>query len=396
MQETPFFFGSGRHEYSLDAATGRVNWKFNWGADGEWERTFWQQIVKNRGTRSSPHFENGRIYFGTGSCAVYCLDAATGQKVWKTRLLDDERLERMEGQIFYSSVLYDGKLFMAFSGGDAALFCLDAETGAIRWQFRIAQDVPADWRTGGGSLWTSGAIDERNRIVYNVTGSNKAFMPNLNLYTESIIAHDIDTGELLWYDQAHPQDSFDLDFCAHPVLFEAQAPQRFRGYSRPCVAAGNKGGIYCWNRYTGERYWKVMLGGVCASCGPLIDAIAAAYNKVYVQYASPVSNPALATSAGINAFNGDIEWVVPNSAQNSAPIAVANGVLYQGLVDGKFEALDAHTGRRLWAFNMPSSFRGGAAIANGAVFAGNGEASSWEGQPLSYAHSMYCFTLDGR
>ncbi len=401
LQQTPsvigdtVFVGSGRYEYALEAGTGKVKWRYNWGADGEWERTVWQGTVKNRGTRSSPQYYNGRIYFGTGTCAVFCVDAATGRKVWKTRLLDDERLERMEGQIFYSPVVYDDKLFIGYSGGDATLFCLDADTGAIRWRFRVAQDVPEDWQTGGGSLWTSGAIDAENGIIYNVTGSNKAFMPNLNLYTESIIAHDMNTGELLWYDQAHPQDSFDLDFCAHPMIFDAAAPSRIRGESRPCVAAGNKGGIFCWNRYTGELYWKVMLGMACASCGPLIDAVAAAYNRVYVQYASPTSSPAMAVTAGLNAYNGNIEWIVPNPAMNSAPISVANGVLYQGLLDGTFEALDAETGRRLWEYKMPSAYRGGAAIANGAVFTSNGEPSAWSGERLPYQHSVYCFTVGG-
>jgi glucose dehydrogenase len=401
IQQTPavvgntLFFGAGRYEYALDSATGKVKWSYNWGADAEWERSAWQTTLKNRGTRSSPQYDNGRVYFGTGTCAVFCLDAATGQKIWKTRLLDDERLERMEGQIFYSPVVYQGKLFIGYSGGDATIYCLDAETGAIRWQFRVAQEVPAELGTGGGSVWTSGAIDEKQNIIYNVTGSNKSFMPNLTLYSESIVAHDIDTGELLWYYQAHPQDAFDLDFCAHPMVFDAQAPARIRGGVRHCVAAGNKGGIYCCDRYTGELYWKVMLGQPCGSCGPLIDAIATAYNKVYVQYASPASKPAMAVTAGLNAYNGNVEWIVPNPGMNSAPIAIANGVLYQGLVDGRFEALDAHSGNRLWEFQMPSAFRGGAAIANGAVYAGNGEPSSWAGEPLPYQHSMYCFTVDG-
>jgi glucose dehydrogenase len=402
IQQTPavvgdtVFFGSGRYQYAVDSATGKAKWKYNWGADGEWERTVWQGTLKNRGTRSSPQYANGRIYFGTGTCSVFCVDVATGTKVWKTRLLDDERLERMEGQIFYSPVLYQDKVFIAYSGGDATLYCLDADTGAIRWEFRIAQDVPREFRTGGGSLWTSGAIDEKNNVIYNVTGSNKAFMPNLNLYSESIIAHDINTGELLWYYQAHAQDSFDLDFCAHPMVFDAVAPARIRGDVRPCVAAGNKAGIYCWNRNTGELYWKVMLGEASSSSGPLIDAIATAYNKVYVQYASPTSSPAMAVSAALNAYNGDIEWVRPNADMNSAPLAVANDVLYQGLVNGDFEALDAQSGRKLWGYKFPSSFRGGAAIANGAVYAGNGEPTSWGGEKLPYQHSLYCFTLDGK
>ena len=399
IQQTPtvigdtLFFGSGRYEYAVDSATGKLKWKFEWASRGEWEKTSWQQALKNRGTRSSPHYENGRIYFGSGSTTVYCVDAASGNEVWRRSLTTDQL---MEPQSFYSPVVYNGKVFMAYSGGDAAIFCLDAETGAIRWKFRVAQDIPLEWKTGGGSVWTSGAIDEKHNIIYNATGSNKAFAPNLNLYTTSIVAHDIDTGELLWYYQAHPQDAFDLDFCAHPMVLDAVSPARFRDDIRPCVVAGNKAGIYCLNRHTGQLYWHVMLGAACSSCGPLIDAIATADNKVFAQYASPVSTPPMAVTAALNAYNGNIEWIVPNPEMNSAPIAVANGVLYQGLNNGMVEALDAKNGRRLWGYKMPSSYRGGVAIANGAIYTSNGEPTSWAGEQLPYKHSLYCFTVDGK
>ena len=218
----------------------------------------------------------------------------------------------------------------------------------------------------------------------------------MGLYTTSVVAHDMDTGELLWYYQAHPQDAFDLDFCAHPMVLDAVSPARFRSDVRSCVVAGNKGGIYCLNRYSGELYWHVMLGAACSSCGPLIDAIATANNKVYCQYASAVSIPPMAVTAALNAYNGDIEWIVPKPDMNSAPIAGANGVLYQGLNNGMVEALDASSGRRLWGYKMPSAYRGGVAVANGAIYTGNGEPTSWDGKPLPYKHSLYCFTIDGK
>ena len=102
-------------------------------------------------------------------------------------------------------------------------------------------------------------------------------------------------------------------------------------------------------------------------------------------------------TAALNAYNGDIEWIVPNPSSQTAPIAVANGVLYQGFEPGaKVEALDALTGRRLWEYSLPSPYRGGVAIANGAVYTTNGEASSWRGEPVPYKYSVFCFTVDGK
>ena len=102
-------------------------------------------------------------------------------------------------------------------------------------------------------------------------------------------------------------------------------------------------------------------------------------------------------TAALNAYNGNIEWIVPNPGPQSAPIAVANGVLYQGYLEpAKIEALDAATGRKLWEFPLPSEFRGGFAVANGKLYASNGEPTSWKEGQLPYKHSLYCFTIDGQ
>jgi len=389
------YFGAGRYFYAVDSASGKLNWKFDWGSNGDWEATGGWVEARWRGTRSSPQFYEGRIYFGTSACTVFCLDAATGKKVWQTALMEREQAEHAAAQIYSSPIVYSGKVFISSSGMNATIFCLDAGTGAIRWKFRVAQDVPADWETGGGSPWTSGAIDEQHNILYTATGNDKVILPNLGLYSESLVAHDLDTGELLWYYQVHPQDSFDLDFNAHPMIFDAVAPPRIRGDVRPCVAAGNKAGMYCWNRYTGELYWKVMLGMQCATCGPENNASAVAYDRLFLEWNSAGIAPVY-TTAALNPYTGDVEWMVPNPAASSSPIALANEVLYEGFMNGKIQALDAKNGKKLWDYTLPSPFRGGCAVANGAMYASNGEGGGWEAEPVSYKYSVYCFTLDGK
>ena len=110
-------------------------------------------------------------------------------------------------------------------------------TPGVSWRFKTAPEG------AGGSVWGSPAIDEEEHIVYNVTGSAKAFMPpGPMLYTESIVAHDLESGELLWYSQARPRSPHDLDFGCHPMIFDAKAPAGYRGnVVRNCVAAGSKG-----------------------------------------------------------------------------------------------------------------------------------------------------------
>ncbi len=395
IQTTPtvvgdtLFFGAGGYYYSVDSRTGKLKWKFETGTGS------WVDPYKNGGTRSSCQYENGKIYFGDGLCNVHCLDAATGKEIWKTNMENDKL---MNASMMYSPVVYKGKVLVGDTSSTAEIAALDAETGAIRWRFRVAKDVPAEFKAGRGSLWTSGAVDEQQNAVFNATGNNNAFFPpGPMLYTNSILSHDIDTGELMWSFQPLPQDNFDLDFCAHPMVFDAVAPPRLHGHVRQCVGAGNKAAFYCLNRYTGELYWKVALWAANMSGGPRTNAVAAAYNKVFIQSTSPGNKQLLATTAALNAYNGDIEWIAPNPNAQTSPLAVANGVLYQGFISKpKVEALDAKTGRRLWEHPLPSDFRGGVSIANGALFTSNGESHAWEGEKVDHKFSVFCFTIDGK
>ncbi len=384
------FIGAGAYQYALDSATGELKWKTETGTIGPYSG-----LGKNQGIRSSSNYYNGKVYYGTPQCDAVAVDAATGKILWKTNLEKDTKLK---SSIFYAPVVYKDRVIMGYTSEMAQIVCLDADTGAIRWRYRVVPDVPEEIRAGGGSLWTSGAIDEQMNATFNVTGDSKSFMPaGPVLWAESVLAHDLDTGELLWGYQAHPNDAFDIEYCAHPMIFDAVSPERLRNDVRQCVGAGNKAGFTCLNRHSGELYWRVMLGQACASCGPLINSTAVAYNKVYIQNASPASSPPLAVTAALNAYNGEIEWIVPNPQMSSAPIAIANGVLYQGLATvHKLEALNARNGRRLWEYTLPSEFRGGVAIANGALYTSNGEPQAWKGDQKPYKHSIFCFTIDGK
>jgi outer membrane protein assembly factor BamB len=397
------FFGAGGYYYSLDSITGKLKWSFAVG-DKDWINS---NKNKNQAVRSSCEYVDGRIYFGTGFNNVHCLDANTGKEIWKTTLAKD-------GQTEFSPVVYKGKVFMGYSGPAPELFCLDAETGAIRWRWRVNQDVPEKSGGGGGSLWTSSAIDEQQNVVFTATGNNNAYSPAASmLYTNSLVSHDADTGELLWAYQDHPQDAHDLDFCAHPMVFDAVSPPRLRGDIRHCVAAGNKVNMVCLNRHSGELFWRVSLNAFAAGTGgPKVNATAVAYNNVYIQTFAPTVMPifmddaewkqkenesVLAVTAALDAYNGEIRWMVPNLGRNSSPLAVANGVLYQGIQKpAKIEALNAKTGERLWEAPMPSPYRGGASIANGAVYTSNGELLSGLLTRGSYPYSVYCFTIDGK
>lgn len=377
--DTLFFGAHDGYQYALESATGKLKWKFK--APGEANRV-----------RSSCQYVEGRIYFGDNDTTVRCLDAAQGREIWRTTISDPKN------HIFCSVAVNDGKVVVGYSSPSESggIACLDAETGAVRWQFPVVREA----LYGGGSVWTSPAIDEEAGVVYNVTGSLKAVVPSTGpvLYTESILAHDLDSGELLWYHQARPSDPFDLDFGCHPMIVDAVAPAGYRGRAvRQCVIAGNKAGIFSFNRYTGERYWKVMLTKAAPRGGPLLNSTAIAYNRIYLVNNAINPKGDISVSAALNAYNGDIEWWTPNEAVTWGPVAVANGVFYQGLADNSLEALDAEEGRSLWKYQLPTLHRGGIAIANGALYTSNGAPmTGWTPEQVrSHDYLVHAFTVDG-
>ena len=125
------YFGSGRYHYAIDTATGKVQWKYDWGADGEWERSAYQPTKKNQGTRSSPQYVNGRLYFGTASCAVYCLDAATGDVAWEVDV---------GGEISGAPTVMAGLVYVATLAGRTLAF--DLRTGRVAWRFPDGKYTP--------------------------------------------------------------------------------------------------------------------------------------------------------------------------------------------------------------------------------------------------------------
>ena len=367
--------------HALDTETGELKWKFD--AGGRPGRRW-----NLRSMKSSAQYEDERIYFAGGG-VVHAVDAATGREVWKTDVA---------GVGTASPNIYGNRMFIGTGGGNAEIVCLDTQTGAVRWRFKIVPDRDG----GGGSSWTSPAVDEEQNIVYNVTGNPRSFdPPGPILFSDSIIANDLETGELLWHYQVRASDPFDLDFSCHPMIFDAVSPGK-RGARHQCVGAGNKTAFFTWDRYTGELLWRVMLTNWATQGGPWWNSTAVAYNKVYVvsnaiNDRDPITSRSLGLSesvtAALHAYTGEIVWWRHNDSMNRACVCVANGVFYQSLGDGSLEALDAETGKLLWQSSLPSTSRGGIVIANGNLYTSNGEG----GLPTEPIHRyyVYAYSIDG-
>ncbi len=382
---TTLYFGTlSGYQYALDSTTGAEKWNRFMGYNEEPGSPL-------QGVRSSCQYHKGRIYFGTGMAKIHCLDAETGEEIWQTQVDEDPMFNR--AQVFCSVNVYKGKVFVATSSMQSKIIVLDAETGKVRWEFYV---VPDRSRYGGGSIWNSPAIDATANIVYYATGSVRGFMPaDPMLFTESMIAFDADTGEMLWYDQLRSADPFDLDYSCHPMIFDAVHPSRSHEV-RPSVGAGSKAGFFCFNRYTGEKLWKAQFTQSSAEGGPDLSSTAVAYNRIFVgsNAIGIRGRKAISATAALHAYTGDIMWWFPNSAQIMGPVAVANGVYYQGLIDGTLDAIDAKSGEQLWRYQFPDMIRGGMSISNGYLFTSTGASVRWRTKNAikGKKYAVYAFT----
>ncbi len=368
------YYGTWNHEYiALDQATGEVRWKMAPEANSALP-------AYERGIRSTANYEDGRLYFIDTLTMVHCVDAGSGQPIWKTQL-DAESVSHMAHARF-SPAVFEDRVIVAHAGLQPQFACLDAATGRILWRFYPGQ---------GGTPWTSAAIDTRNRVVYNVTGDPKHIRPgDPMLYANCMLANDLDTGELLWYRQVNAQDAHNLDFSCHPMIFDAEGPL---GAIRQCVGAGNKRGFYVYDRYTGETYWKAALAAPHQAGGPLANSTALAYNRVFmVTNAASPDNPLRSIACALHAYSGDIHWWNLNTAMVCCGVAVANGVLFIGLADGQLQALNAETGARLWEYKLPSTCRG-LVVADGVLYAVHGEIYVIDGSGVPNGYAVHAFDV---
>ena len=371
--------------YALDIQSGTLKWKFN----------AWEGIQAEKGRkpveintdpvgemRGSAGYADGRVYIGDGTARLHCLDAATGKEIWRTAMDPDAGTNR--SKISSSPIIYGGKVYLGTSttAGRSVVACLDAVTGAIRWRFDTVPDPKA---AGGGAVWTAAALDVEQGIVYNVTGSVHGHVAGPILFSECMIANDMESGELLWFDQLRTNDPFDLDYSCHPILFEARDPMR-PAVVRRCVGAGSKTGFYAFDRYTGERLWSASV----TNGGPTLNSVAYGYDKVYmVSNAQSEHRPGLSATVALHSYTGEILWWNPNDSSIQGAVAVANGLFYQGFRDGKLEALEVETGKPMWIYKLPAARRGGITISNGVVYTSCGV----ERTP---PNTLFAFSVDGK
>ena len=414
------------HVYALDAKTGAQLWHYSHKMGLV---TTYCCGPNNRGVQVLGDL----VYVATLDSKLVALKAKTGEVAWQSDIADPE--------LGYSETMaptvINDKVLIGTNGGEYGIRgfvkAYDAKTGKLLWTFNtipensvgvwatkdatgrdLHRDIQAEKdqlaKTGdpfaklGGGVWQNPAVDLATNRIYFVVGNpspdlDGSLRPGDNLYTDSLVSLDLDTGKYVCHYQYIPHDVWDLDAVSPPVLVNVKGKD---GRTIPGVIhAGKTGHIYVNDRkdcslirfseamVPQENMWALptkegarMLPGANGGVewSPIAtdpgQGLAYAINlhqpMTYRVDNTPYPNgklwlggaftaiPGEAQAGNITAVDyntGKIKWQVKTPEPMIGGIlATAGGLVFAGEGNGKFAAYDSSNGKELW------SFRAGAGV----------------------------------
>jgi alcohol dehydrogenase (cytochrome c) len=410
------------HVYALNAKTGEQYWHYKHKMG---PITTYCCGPNNRGVA----VYDDKVYFATLDAKLVALDAKTGSLLWETEIADPES--------GYSETMaptaVNGKILIGTNGGEYGIRgfvrAYDAKTGKQIWNFDttpensvgvwatkdasgrdLHRDIDAEkaqlaktgdpYKTLGGGVWQNPAVDLKLNRIFFVVGNpspdlDGAQRPGDNLYTDSLVSLDLDTGKYVCHFQYIPHDVWDLDAVSPPILVDVKDKD---GKTIPGVIHGGKTGyVYVHNRQdcslirfsdamvAQENMWTLptpegarMLpganGGVEWSPMAVNPKLTLAYAvnlhqpMTYQVQSSPYPDgklwlggafkviPTEESFGNVTAVNydtGKIKWQVKTpQPMMGGPLATAGDLVFTGEANGWFRAYNAESGKILWSFQM--------------------------------------------
>ena len=419
--------GPLNNAWAIDARTGREIWRYKRELPPTGTLTACCGLV-NKGFGVL----GDRLFMTTLDAHVVALNMKTGGVVWDVAMADYK-------QGYASTIaplVVKDKVIVGVAGGEFGIRgfidAYDVKTGQRAWRFYTipgpgepGNDTWAgdSWQRGGASVWVTGAYDpELNLIYYGIGNPGPDYHSDSrkgdNLYSDSIVALDVDTGKLRWHYQFTPHDLHDWDATEVPIL----ADLTIAGQPRKVVMFANRNGFYytldrsdgklivakpfvvtTWAKEIGPDGRPVLLPGnipdekgstTCPDVTgatnfwpPTYDptqrlffvnarevcATYYAWKQEYVpgerytggagQRARGPDMRAFGALRAIDPTTGDRRWEFEYiSPSTSGLLSTASGLIFSGDAEGNFLALDSKSGKLLWRFQMGSALHGTSAI----------------------------------
>ncbi len=241
---------------ALDAKTGRMFWLYRYTNSG-------RQTVccgaENRGVA----ILGDTLFMGTLDAHLVAIDAKNGKPLWNKQVADD----KLAYSITVSPLVVKDKVIIGVGGAEYGIrgfvAAYDAKSGREVWRFYTIPGTGEPgietWsgdahEHGGGSIWVTGSYDPALNLTYwGVGNPGPDYNPDQrkgdNLYTDSVVALDADTGKLKWHYQFTPNDAYDYDSVQVPVL----ADLMWKGtLTKAMLFANRNGNFYVLDREHGR------------------------------------------------------------------------------------------------------------------------------------------------
>lgn len=408
------------HVYALDARTGQQIWHFKHKMG---PITTYCCGPNNRGVAVL----GDKLFMGTLDAKLVALDAKTGKLLWETEIADPE--------LGYSETMaptvVDNMVLIGTNGGEYGIRgfvkAFDTESGKLKWTFlTIPEDSKGVWakndatgrdmhrdieaekaaykkigdpyKTLGGGVWQNPAVDLETRTVYFVVGNpspdlDGSLRPGDNLYTDSLVAVDLDSGKYKCHFQYVAHDVWDLDAVSPPIITSVKDDQG--NAVKGILHGGKTGHVYVHKaddcsliRFSEamvpqENMWVLptaegarMLPGANGGVEWSPMALNANQGLVYaINLHQPMTYHVESTPypagklwlggafkvipseqqwgnvTAVDYNTGKIRWKVKTPQPMIGGIlATAGGLVFAGEGNGLFKAYDAATGSELWQF----------------------------------------------
>ena len=274
-----FLTTSFNHVYAIDAATGEEFWRYRHQPGPNVPVCCGND---NRGVAIA----GGRLFMGTHDARLVALDARTGKVQWERPIAEPDKAQSAT----MAPTVVDGKVLIGADGGAQGMRgfvkAFDAADGSLLWTFHtiadkghegvwaesdatgrsLRRDIAAEKKmlaekggefhqSLGGGMATTPAVDRKTRTVFLVVGSpapafHGAIRPGDNLYTDSIVAIDLDKGTYKWHFQYIAHDVWNLGAVSPPIL--TQARDKAGKMVDAVIHGGKTGHVYVHERSTGR------------------------------------------------------------------------------------------------------------------------------------------------